>query len=289
MIFRKVLAPLTGGPNDAATLFAAFAFGKIQGCHVDACLIQPDPDGYIPYIPTGVGYSTDLVAQIIEAAEQAAEQATKLARVEFEKACQFHQVDEIDEPGKIGTASASWRVLAGRPDARVPPLARVSDLTVFGGGIIDYKQPSPGMPESTLLGSGRPILFGPGRGFIGEPKSIVIAWDGSLQAARTIAMGQRILLEAEQLEIVSVKETPDHQIGDDLGDYLSWHGLESRHTVVFSEDGNVGKALLDAAEELGADLLMMGGYAHSRFREVILGGTTRYVLCNTSLPVFLAH
>jgi nucleotide-binding universal stress UspA family protein len=74
-----------------------------------------------------------------------------------------------------------------------------------------------------------------------------------------------------------------------LADYLAWHGIQARINTIEPANEPVGSALMTRASELGADFLVMGGYGHSRMREMILGGVTRYVLAHPGLPVLMAH
>jgi len=74
-----------------------------------------------------------------------------------------------------------------------------------------------------------------------------------------------------------------------LADYLAWHGIHAGIQMVKPNDEPVGSAVVTRASELGADFLVMGGYGHSRVREMILGGVTRYILTHPSLPVLIAH
>jgi nucleotide-binding universal stress UspA family protein len=76
---------------------------------------------------------------------------------------------------------------------------------------------------------------------------------------------------------------------DDLVSYLAWHGITARGCRFAAGAPSVGNALLREADRLGARLLVMGGYSHSRLREFVLGGVTRYVLENAALPILIAH
>lgn len=294
MVFRRVLVPLTGGLTDTPALAAAFAFAKTHKAHVDACFVWPNPEDLIPYLGLGenegLGVDPQTVVRLVEEADRSGKHSASLARQEFEKILRQYDVKEVQEPRGPGASTARWCEIVGRPDSEILTLSRVSDITVIAGNLVDYDRPAPGLPERTLLESGRPLLFAPGRGIIREQRSVAIAWDGSMQAARAVVAAHQLLLEAERVEILSIRETPESRVGpDDLVEYLAWHGLESHGSAVPANGETVAEALLNLVQEKAADLLVMGGYAHSRFREIFFGGTTRHVLRHAIQPVLLTH
>ena len=167
----------------------------------------------------------------------------------------------------------------------------MSDLTVFAGPLTDYNQLAPWLLERTLLESGRPLLFSPDGTFETPSNCVAIAWDGSVSATRAINAALPFLKGAEKIEIFSVEEPFEEAANPTaLVDYLAWHGIKSRgHVVASEENHNVRQTLLTAAEDVGADLLVMGGYAHSRFGEVVFGGTTLHAIRNAKLPILMMH
>jgi nucleotide-binding universal stress UspA family protein len=115
---------------------------------------------------------------------------------------------------------------------------------------------------------------------------IVVAWDGSAQAARALAAALPFLARAEQVTVVTCEEAGDDGGLAEVTTYLAWHGIVAGRRAVPPHPG-VAEALVAAA--IGTDLLVMGGYSHSRLREMILGGVTRYMLEKAALPLLLMH
>ncbi|MGK5008183.1 universal stress protein [Janthinobacterium sp. MDB2-8] len=123
--------------------------------------------------------------------------------------------------------------------------------------------------------------------------TVVVAWDGSMEATR--AIGHSLpLLRAARLVVLALLHPPTGHAqparhpGADIAAYLSRHGVpvEVRQTIT---TGDIGAALLATAAEVHAGLLVMGGYGHARFREILLGGVTETVLRQMTLPVLMAH
>jgi nucleotide-binding universal stress UspA family protein len=175
-------------------------------------------------------------------------------------------------------------------------IARNADLIVVG----EPRPEESGMDEVALveaafMDTGRPALVVP---YVGAralpPERILVAWDGSREAARAVHDALPLLHQAEEVVILIVdagKLGPRFgpQPGAGILAHLERHGVAVRVKAV--ESGNaaiVGLILMQAAAEK-ADLLVMGGYGHSRLREMILGGVTRHMLERMSLPVLFAH
>ena len=120
----------------------------------------------------------------------------------------------------------------------------------------------------------------------------MICWDGSRAAARAVADALPFLQKAKQVEVVIVSEKPaktDEVPGADLGQHLARHGLTVDIKHITSPDIDVPSTILSHAADSDADMLVMGGYGHSRLREFILGGTTRGLLESMTVPVLMSH
>jgi nucleotide-binding universal stress UspA family protein len=174
--------------------------------------------------------------------------------------------------------------------------ARYSDLAVISQ--IDPDEPSPGVmsefPEYVVMNSARPVLLVPYAGHfdrIGE--RVLVAWDASIEATRAVTQAIPLLKKAKAVEVaifnaVSIEAEPEQQAETDIARYLARHGINvkvSHHVATI----DIGNALLSLAADLTSDLIVMGGYGHSRFREILLGGVTRTVLQSMTVPVLMAH
>lgn len=149
--------------------------------------------------------------------------------------------------------------------------------------------------DGALFDSGRPVLYVP-NSFNSDRigTKVAIAWNSRREAARAVSDALPFLKAAEEITLLLVDPVVgdnDHgeDPGSDIATVLARHGLGVNVQSVVSADRAVSEALLDSLRELGSDLLVMGAYGHSRLRQNILGGTTREMLEQTSVPLFLSH
>lgn len=290
MTLKTLLAPLCGTDSDAATLAAACQVAGTFQAHIDAVFAQVPASEAVPMV--GEGVSGAVLDQLISAAEAEREQRQEKSRALFESAVAAAGVTLHDTPPGPGSATAAFRALPGREDEVMVQVSHLADLVVLGnGGRATTDDPQFTVTLEALLISGaRPLLLAP----LAQPASIgrsaTIAWNGTAQGARAVAGALPFLYRAESVEVLTAitsRTTADE--GRGLVDYLAWHGIDASLREVAPGGGSVGAALLAAAADAGSDLLVMGGYSHSRLRQMILGGVTRHILAEAALPVLMSH
>ncbi|GLU33756.1 universal stress protein [Trinickia caryophylli] len=193
---------------------------------------------------------------------------------------------------------AEWEVTRDDPNAAVPAAARLADLVIAG-------QPDLDDPESLVadqfaanlvLQAGRPVLFMPYAGVCATVGTrVLVAWDGSREAARAIGDAMPFICRAKQTTVVAIDaledEPPESRLpGADIAAAIARHGAQVGTVEIEGvHSAAIGDALLSRAADLGADLIVMGGYAHSRWREIALGGATQTMLRTMTLPVLMSH
>jgi nucleotide-binding universal stress UspA family protein len=145
--------------------------------------------------------------------------------------------------------------------------------------------------ESALFESGRPLLLCPPSppGHIGT--NVLIAWNGSTEQARAMALAMPLLERAERVTVLTVTggtgvPGPSAQ---QMIRYLQWNGVPAEPLTVALDGKNTGQAILTAAQTLACDLLVKGAFTQSRLRQMIFGGATQHVMTAATLPVLLAH
>ena len=174
--------------------------------------------------------------------------------------------------------------------------ARYADLVVLGQFDAESVVPGvmPNFPESVVMNCARPVMVVPtGWKFSALPSRALVAWDGSMTATRAVTAALPLLRHAAQVDVAIINpgDTPDahgEQPGADIALYLSRHGIAVNVSVQETRRGP-GEALLSMCSDAGADLLVMGAYGHTRFREMVLGGATRDILSSMTVPVLMAH
>ena len=178
--------------------------------------------------------------------------------------------------------------LAGRVDAVLAEAARSYDLLIAGRGGSDDEHVSI-HPDRIALMSGRPLLVvSDGHDTAARCDHIAVAWDGGRAAARALADGLGLLKPGGKVTLLTVGDAPLPRRMDDIRTHLERHGLDAAH-VPLAQPQSVSRALLDYCKDALPDLLVMGAYEHSKFREDFLGGVTAKVLNRVQLPVLLSH
>jgi nucleotide-binding universal stress UspA family protein len=167
--------------------------------------------------------------------------------------------------------------------------ARVFDVTVVGRPESVSDGPRMGALEAALFESGRPVLLAPPNGHRTLGENILIAWNGTPEAARTVAFAKPLLRRARHVCVVTLEggQQPEPS-GEHLARYLQLNGIscEARSVDAAPERG---AAFLAEAQRLGSDLVVKGAYTQSRLRQMIFGGATRHVVTEATVPVLLAH
>ena len=196
----------------------------------------------------------------------------------------------------IGVRSCEARQVDDEAGAAISLQARYSDLVVIGQTDPDEVSSTtlPDFPEFVVMNAGRPVLLVPYTGqYDAMPKRVLIAWDASTSATRAVTGAIPLLKRAQNVDVVvfnadSRGDAHGEQPGADIGLYLARHNIKV-NVVRQKTDIDVGNALLSIVTDLGSDMIVMGGYGHSRFREILLGGVTRMVLESMTVPVLMAH
>ena len=289
MSIRVALAPMFHSADDAGTLEAAFDIAKRFGSHVDVLFAQPDPTDTIPLF--GEGVSADTIRRLTEAAIAAAEQQRKAARKAFDQASAAANIPLAHRPDTAtGRPSVGWTDVTGASEDFVAKKALVSDLVVFGTTGVNA---APGFRptfEAVLLKSRRPVLLAPSKISEHIGHNVAIAWNGTAEAASALAGAMPFLKSAATIHLLTaVTSRTVAESAEDAANYLAWHDIGCERRVINVDGEPVGAALMREAVNMGADLLIMGGYGHHRLRERILGGVTRHVLNHPSLPILIAH
>lgn len=177
---------------------------------------------------------------------------------------------------------------------RVCAHARTRDLTLMpiGPAVLEDR----GIAEAVLFGSGRPLVVFPEAGCCGEEgesfKAAAIAWDGSARAARAVADALPALKRAGEVRILAVTgEKPSVRAGGtaDLVRHLKTHGIEAVVDEIDARGAPIGRVVGDYVGERWIELLVMGGFGHSRAREFVLGGATAAMLDAPPCAVLLSH
>lgn len=281
MSWKDVLVLVSDAELDEPALALGEALaGQCSDCHLAAAFLTPLPDEPLAYEPTVVA---GVWAELLGRARQEAEAERK--KVETRIGRTARQVE-------LRSAEALSRDLG-----RVAAVhARYADVAVMSrpvdGPGVELREE---IIEGVLFHSGRPALIAP-PGWKGTTigKRVVVAWDASREATRALSEADDILEFADAVTVLTVDAKPKmfghgDQPGANIAAHLSRRGLPAEVRNVDSMGRSAALAILDEAASLDADLVVMGGYAHSRLRELMFGGATRELLRTATVPLLMAH
>lgn len=195
--------------------------------------------------------------------------------------------------------SCEWQVADaefGTAASHVLDRARSADLVVISQNDPDWSYT--GLledPDRIVMEAGRPVLIVPNKGRSSVPlKRALIAWNGRREAARAVFDAIHLLPDGAEVTVLWVDTSSDPVIageaqGADLCTTLARHGFKCEAVSAHAPYGDAGDAILREAAARGTDLIVMGAYGHTRFREFILGGATRDILARMDRPILMSH
>lgn len=294
MTIRTILVAVSGGSASEGAVEMAFQLARRFEAHVEALHVRVDERQAMMLYGDGMGapLAGDLMGRI---AEETAANAAAARRI-FDAALARHglAVRTTPPPLKPGEAhrfeaSAAWREETGYAPELVSRRARLFDLVVLGRSDRVVDQPHSDTVEDTVLRSGRPVLLAPAKPPEELGRSIAVGWNGSAEAVRAISSALPLLAAARDVRVITIGTT-DEGVGAEAVEYLAWHGVNATARLARPiERVGPGELLLATARDEGADLLVMGGWGHAPWRQMLFGGATQEIVGTSLLPLLLAH
>ena len=276
-MYKTLLVPVDGRSRSARSVELACRIAGTFDAHVIGLFLRPST--YIPS-PVRAEGGAELLQEL---QDKMIRQLTEGAKMQFDAGVKAS-----------GTDRAEWRTAEGDRAEAVALHARYADLV-----IVNQTDPNAAdashFADSMLLSVGRPVLLVP---YTGEYKSfgqnVLVCWNASREAARAVTDALPLLTRAAKVTVMSVdgRDSPaghGESPGADIALYLARHGVKTEAARTESGDVDIGNVILSRAFDAGADLIVMGGYGHSRVREIVLGGATRTVLRSMTVPVLMSH
>jgi nucleotide-binding universal stress UspA family protein len=275
-MIKDVLVNLTvGKPTDTAGNFA-ISIAQLFDAHLTARAVACK-------LPIGGsildGVTADLVdgctAQRKAAALQAKQSFDDRARLANIRADSNLLIDYVAEVAQIFAETA-----------------RHYDLSVVGQQEPENDLPESLIAEAALFESGRPVLIVPYIQKTGiKLDRVMLCWDGSRNAARAISDAMPFLQQAGKISIVTIDSTERRNTirGTLIAEHLARHQLKVDLNPIVAPDHEVASVILSQAADSATDLIVMGGYGHTRLREFVLGGATRDMLASMTVPVLMSH
>jgi len=284
-MLAKILVPVRGDGMGKTVMRHAAALAHLHKAHVTVAHCRAKPEDMFPYSTLLPAFASETIkAQAAELADQE-EEALREAIHETARALDLVETETPD-----GTsASVQFIEEFGRMGDIIKHHGRLADLVVTPKPNRDRNLGTNAL-KSALFQTGRPVLMCPPSDEVAPDfgTHVAIGWNGSLEAARTVALTMDIVAKADRVSILAVGSGEPH--GATAEELVQYYRLRGKSADVHRFDSRKpGTALLEKSEAIGAGLLIMGAYGHSHERETLFGGNTQTVVDQAKIPVVLAH
>ena len=279
MSYKTILTTVSEGSRGGDALAPAIAFAQAHDAHLEVLCFGIDHS--YPVYHYGAASVDVLQINQDEARGEAVARQKEVARA-------------LESAGVAGTAQSVVAGTAGIGEV-MADRGRLADLAVLAQPE-EVERPRLGetFVEAALCAAHLPVLVVP-KGVAPQPwpQRVAVAWDDGREALTALRRALPLLRRAREVEVVIV-DPPRHSrdrtgAGHDVSTMLSRHGVSAEISAVARTMPRISDMLLQHATDRSCDLIVMGAYGHSRFRETVFGGTTRYMLSETTVPLFLSH
>jgi nucleotide-binding universal stress UspA family protein len=275
MTYKTVLVHLDDSSRASDRLDFAIDFARAFGAHLAAIYVMPPP-----FVPVVDGEASALVMQTL---------LDRARELKEEKRLHFERRAEVED------IPMEWREDDGDLVDCITMQARHADIAILGQVDPDEGGLSRDLPELVALSAGRPVLVLPYAGayhMVGQ--RVLTGWNASREATRAVHDALPILERSKQVTMLTViqrKGENDPRIvpGADIATHLARHKVNAVAALTVAPDEEVGDVILSRAADDGADLIVMGCYGHSRFRELVLGGASRHLFAHMTVPILASH
>ena len=285
-MLRKILVPVRGDGKGDNVLAHAAALARGFNAHIEITHCRAKPEDLLPF---GVPIPAAVRAQLTQSSTELFDAEEAGLRAELEALAKTLNLTLTDKP--TGSAvTASFVEESGRQIDVIRHHGRLADLIAVAKPDID-RNIGTNTLKAALFSTGRPVLMCPETGgTVAENlgQNIVIAWDGSLEASRAVISTLPLLAAAKQVTIVTATGKPVSVTADELRDYLAAHDVSASVQIIEAKP-NVARALLDTANKVGADMMILGAYSRNQELERLLGGTTQYIVDHATIPVIMTN
>lgn len=293
-MFKTILTHMTGTDRDQPVLTTALQVARLFTGHLECLRVVSDPTALVTQAAHLDLVTSAMLAEALNVVEQQNREGTQRARIALAEFCKREDIVFANEPLDPNGVTAHWREKTGDEFDELTSEAHFHDLMVLAGGSERKgRLPAEGMGQ-IIIGCGRPVLLAAQKPRKSIAKTIAIAWKDTPEAARAVTAAMPLLAKAERIEVLSANEEDTKAIecldcSNGIVQQLRWHGLDAYGHFVIPAGRTIPNAILETAHGFNADLLVMGGYGHSRLREFIFGGFTRRILDGVDLPVLVFH
>jgi len=169
-------------------------------------------------------------------------------------------------------------------------LSRVYNVVIISRPYQELQSASLSSIQTILFDGGRPVMLIPMNKQIDIGKEVVISWNCTTESSRAVFASLPILKKANNVTILTVEKViSDGPTGEQVGELLSSHGIQSKAVTLSGDEKKIGEIILEYSQSVNADLIVKGAYTQSRLREIIFGGATRHLMLHSEIPIYLVN
>lgn len=283
-MIKVILVPMDGSDSSSEVLDTALVVAKRFDAHIKAVHVKEQASE-----PFGFGdIGAKLREEYKELGERAVDAVVTQVKQQFTSFCERNSVKITKTVTTSTEVTASLHILEGDALSCLEKESRLVDVVALSrprkhriGGLGVGE-----LHESLMMHSGRPVLIVPPEWNAKKADHAAIGWNDSVEASRALALTLPWLVQMKQVTVV-VSDKREKSAAEVM-DYLKRHGCNVDYRTI-SNGGNVGKKMLDACNEVGAEFLVVGGFSHTRTRQRLFGGVTSHLLANTNIITVMAH
>ena len=282
-MIKSILLPFNNVLPTAVAINAARTLGRHFESYVEGAFCRQ-------LLPVIAGEGITLPGDYLAEFEEEGRRQSEEARDVFFQLIGEADIPEADlEEATVGLR-AGWTEMVGTGTGGVAEYARLFDLSIIARPDDEVAVEWKSTIEALLFESGRPILL------VGDEvpsvvgDRVVVAWNGSVEAARSVAMSEALLLNSSEVVVVTVAgATVPGPSAKQLVAQMCARNIPARAETIERGEATVGGAFLDYVEDFDADLLIKSAFTQSRFRQWVFGGATKEIIATASIPVFMCH
>ena len=283
-MIKIILVPVDGSERSAEVLDTALIIAKRFDAHIKVVHVREKSSE--PFLFSGMPES--MREQVLKINNEQLESVVGTVREQFNGFCKQNKVKVTKKPSSVKQVSASLHLLEGNAGDVLDRESRLVDVIAMsrptqhrlgGRGVGE-------LHERLMLHSGRPVLIVPPDWKAHRVDHAAIGWNDSVEASRALAITLPWLTQMKKVSVLASKKREES--ADEVVEYLKRHGCRADCHLMAS-GGNIGKKMLGICDEIGAEFLVVGGFSHTRTRQVLFGGVTTYLLGNTDIITVMAH
>lgn len=284
-MIRKIILPVRGDGKGSNVFAHAAILANRFKAHIVVTHCRPRAEDLLPY---GVPVPAFMRDMFIEQSSKVADMEEQSIQDEMVKLAEQYNIEKMEKPTG-NSASFSWFEEAGRQVDIIKRHGRLADLICVAKPDIDRNLGANTL-KTALFNTGRPVMMCPPTEVppIELGTHIAIAWNGSQEASRAIALTLELIQQAKTVTVLTTGKHPHGASAEELIEYLALRSVDAGINR-FEASSNIGIRLLDESKSAGADTMIMGAYGHSHERETIFGGNTQQVVDKATMPVVLVH